>query len=257
MSIAVFGGNGFLGRKICEHGVKNGFKVTSFSKSGTPPSFGGLKSDEFVLKVNWESANIFEESSYKSKLLQFDTVFHSMGKMFNDESYKKRLNSLVVDFSFLQNMITGSNPMAKNAYNSMEGVNKTSALILATAFAKAKANKLGQAKFVYISADQGLISPPDYIRTKREAEMELLLLKLNTLIVRPGIMYDKNQVDNRYYFVNGLKKVYETKNMVMGEGNKCVDSTIRPILSTDDVCGSIYKNLHKDNAILTLEEMIS
>lgn len=248
MSIAVFGGNGFLGRKICEYAVKNGFEVTSFTKSGRPPVL-----NEYLEQVNWESADLFDESSYKSKLSEYQTVFHSVGKIFDDVSYKSAIGSRGANFKFLKNLIMGSNPMNKTVFNSFDGINKDSALRLASNYSKV--NKNG--KFVYISADRGLpIAPTDYIRTKREAEHELLTSKLNTLIIRPGIMYDENERNNRYHFVQGLKSIYEIKNATI-KGNRCIDENIRPILSTDEVCSGIFKNLEKDNSIITLNDLIS
>lgn len=249
MSIAVFGGNGFLGRKICEYGIKNGYQVTSFSKSGIPP----LVTNEWLNKVKWESANVFEDASYKTKLSQFDTVFHSMGKIFHDESYKTNLNGSRIDLKFLKNVIMGANPMNKTTYNSMEAVNKLSALKLANACLKA--NK--QSKLVYISADKGLpVVTGDYIRTKREAEMALMHSKLNTLIIRPGIMYDTQEQNNRYHLLQGLQKVHDAKEAVLGKSLDCANATIRPILSTDKVCAAIFANLHRDNAIVTLEDIM-
>lgn len=251
MSIAIFGGNGFLGRKICEYGIKNGFKVTSFSRSGIPPN-----SNKYLDQVNWQSADIFNDATYKSKLSQFDTVFHSMGKIFEDESYKKHINSMGLkqQIGVLRNLLVGSNPMNKSIDNSYDGLNKNSALQLAEAYVKA--NKNG--KFVYISADKGLpvVVPSDYIRSKREAELELLNSKINSLIIRPGIMYDKHEKNNRYYLTRGLGKIHGVKQSILGDGNGCIDDTIRPVASTDDICKGIFKHLHKDNTIVTLSELL-
>lgn len=248
MSIAIFGGNGFLGRKLCEYGIRNGFKVTSFSRTGVPP----ITTNEYLKQVNWEAANIFDDSSYKPKLSQFNTVIHSMGKVFEDESYKTNLSSLVIDLGAIKNILLGANPMNKTIYNSIEAINKISALKLASAYSKA--NKHG--KFVYISADKGLpIAPTDYIRTKREAEVELLSSKLDTLIVRPGVMYDEHEQNNRYFFVNGLKRIHETKSLVLGESLECANTLIRPVMSTDEVSRSIYKHLDEKNMIISLKDL--
>ncbi|EGV63838.1 hypothetical protein PSN45_004089 [Yamadazyma tenuis] len=250
MSIAVFGGNGFLGRKICEYGIRNGFKVTSFSRSGIPP----LKSNQHLQQVKWESADIFDDSTYKSQLSEFKTVFHSMGKIFEDESYKKDISSGGLNLNFVKKLIVGSNPMDKTIHNSYNGLNKESALKLA--FAYYKANKNG--KLVYISADKGLpvIVPSDYIRSKREAETELLKSKLNSLIIRPGIMYDEDERNNRYILVNGMKQLHQLKQQALGNDLSCVNNTIRPILSTDQVCSRIFQNLHEDNTVITLEKLM-
>ena len=113
-SIAVFGGNGFLGRKICEVGVRRGYDVASFSRHGEPPE--AVVHQPWVAKVNWEQADIFQPLTYQDKLKNYSTIVHSIGILFENQSYKKAMNSnfnFLSDIQNLANNIMGSNPMQK------------------------------------------------------------------------------------------------------------------------------------------------
>lgn len=251
MSIAVFGGNGFLGRKICEYGIKNGFKVTSFSKSGSQPI-----ANSFLDKVKWESADIFNDDSYKKQLGQYSTVFHCIGKMFEDESYKTNLNSKTMDLGQIKRAIFGTNPMNKTYENSHFGVNKESVLTLAKNYYKAK----NDGQLVYISAEDNKMPfiPKEYFESKRQAEYELLKLKLNTLIVRPGIMYDEHDTNNnRYRVVKGMEQIYRMKQGIIGDDWRCINDVIKPVISTDKVVEGIFKNLKEKDSIISLEKLMN
>ena len=52
LTVAVFGGSGYVGRRICSTLVHNGHDVISISKSGQPPSYYCDEGD-WVRKVDW------------------------------------------------------------------------------------------------------------------------------------------------------------------------------------------------------------
>lgn len=245
MSLAVFGGSGFLGKKICEYGIRNGFKVTSYSKSGSPPIVDGVLS-----QVNWQSANIFDVSTYEKQLVKYDVVIHSMGKIFDNEVYKQGLNGSPL--IALKGILNGRNPMTKTFENSFEGINKYSLTTLLQAY---ETNN-PRGKLVYISADKKLpLIPTDYIRTKREAETALINSSMNTLILRPGLMYDTTTMTNRDMFMRTLQAGYLLKDATVGR-NDCLDQLMRPILLTDDVCRVLFQKLDSSKQIITLDDIV-
>ena len=229
-SIAVFGGNGFLGRKICEVGINRGYNITSYSRSGQPPNLHPHKQNQppsWTSQVSWQKCDIFypSQSITPAQLSQFDTIIHSIGILFEDASYKKLMNS---NFGFLQDVqklanralgAGGLNPMQKDKVNlSYEAVQRDSAVLIADEYIKARMDAIKEKKkkkskekevegnaaveddlrtvvgnYVYISADKNPpIVPQRYIITKREAEFELSNKPhLRSILMRPGIMYEE------------------------------------------------------------------
>ncbi|EMG47408.1 hypothetical protein G210_2265 [Candida maltosa Xu316] len=221
-SIAVFGGNGFLGRKICEVGIRRGYDVTSFSRQGEAPQ--AVIHQPWVAKVNWEKADIFDPTTYQDKLKEFPTVVHSIGILFENQSYKKAMNSnfnFLSDIQQLANNMMGSNPMQKEGVKSTyEAIQRDSAVMLADAFIKAQSAL--PRNFVYISADKNPpMVPQDYILTKREAEFELSNKSgLRSIFMRPGIMYDESHeggLTTRDILVKGLRLGVGLKECTVGK----------------------------------------
>lgn len=256
-SIAVFGGNGFLGRKICEVGVELGYKVGAFSRSGVAPSSAKGK---WVEQVSWNSANIFDSKTYEEQLKEYDTVVHSIGILFENQSYKKSMNS---NFDFLQdiqrlaNTVKGGNPMDKNDYNTYGAIQRDSAVLLADSFLKVH----DKGNYVYISADQAIpIVPEEYITTKREAEFELSYKpNLRTIVMRPGFMYDDSESHTNRDFLKSLLNLgYSTKELVIGDKIEFFNRLIRPPVSTEKVAWTIYEKLQDETfkGVVGLDEIV-
>lgn len=228
-SVAVFGGNGFLGRKICEVGINRGYNITSYSRSGQPPKLNvpASRQPPWIKQVSWQRCDIFnpEQSISPTQLSQFDTIVHSIGILFEDASYKKLMNS---NFGFLQDIqklanravLGSSNPMQKDKANlTYEAIQRDSAVLIADEYINARLDALKKEKesnensvgtagtagdhkesnsvvgnYVYVSADQNPpIVPQRYIITKREAEFELSNKPhLRSILMRPGIMYEEH-----------------------------------------------------------------
>ncbi|KAK6455885.1 uncharacterized protein RJT20DRAFT_129270 [Scheffersomyces xylosifermentans] len=259
-SIAVFGGSGFLGRKICEVGVQKGYQVTAFSRSGEPPQ--AVIHQPWITKVNWEPVDIFDPKSYTSKLAEFGTVVHSIGLLFENPSYKRSMNS---NFNFLNdiqnfaNSLKGSNPMEKNETNTYEAIQRDSAVLLADNFLE---HQRENPTYVYISADQQFpIVPEDYLTTKREAEFELSCKKgLRAILMRPSFMYDDSHeggLDNRDIVAKLLKLGYGTKEFILGDRITFLNKQVRPPVSTAQVARSIYEKIENPEfkGVVTLEEI--
>lgn len=265
-TIAIFGGAGFLGRKICENGIALGYSVISFTRLGSPPS--SLAKEPWASQVKWQKGNIFEPETYGAQLKGVDAVVHSIGMLFENTNYKKTLNSNVNflnDIQNLANTLKGSNPMQKNSFNTYGAVQRDSAVILADEFIKEFKSVSEETKekptFVYISADKNPpIVPKEYINTKREAEFELLSKPdLRTIVLRPGLMYDAKapSMTPRGVLALVAQLGHSTKQTVAGDQVLFFNDLVRPPVSTDKVAFTLYELLEDKlfSGICTLDEM--
>ncbi|ODV60276.1 ubiquinone biosynthesis protein COQ11 [Ascoidea rubescens DSM 1968] len=261
-SIVVFGGNGFVGKRICQAGINAGFSVTSLSSSGVPPKPVVEEDSQWISKVDWQKANVFDPDSYKKHLKNKTSVVHSIGILFENSNYKDSLSDS--PFSFLKKFNPlGANPLKKaNESLTYEKMNKQSALILAKAYAEQllESNALPETKvespsFVYISADQGFPGlSKGYLQTKREAEQQLKLDYENifrSIIMRPGFMYDETDKKS-------VRSVFSTLANI---GNKIpvVDLLVRPSISTQKVGISAIRRIQdkKFSGIVFLDAIVN
>ena len=187
--LVIFGGNGLLGKRICEQAVLSGYKVTSLSRSGRPPLPTSKKHDDetWISKVNWEKADVLNPSTYEKFLLDknVNDVVHSVGILLENSNYKSILNS------------KGGNNNPTTKTQSYDLINRKSAVLLADTFQQCLSKKKKDENetedsginpsFSYISADKAFpIIPEGYILSKRKAEEELLSKYSHNL--RPIIM---------------------------------------------------------------------
>ncbi|KTB01488.1 MIOREX complex component 2 [Nakaseomyces glabratus] len=256
-SLLVFGGNGFLGKRICQEAIRQGLKVTSISRSGQPPSSSNAGDLKWIEKVNWKSADIFEPDSYAGSLREADHVVHSMGILLENENYKKLLNGGSFELKF------GANPLEKTDSGNFtyERMNKESVLILAKAFDTVKkANP--RTSLSYISADNwNPIITDGYINSKREAERELLKFKsFRTIVARPGFMYDENRnaSDKRHLVQSTLDFFNWTNKTLLGNSIRCVNNMIRPTISAQQVSRALIAKINDPSfsGILHLEDLL-
>lgn len=259
-SIAIFGGSGFIGKKICQTGIALGYNVTSFSRSGKPP-VQDPKSATWVDKVNWEQGNIFDPSTYELKLKGQTAVIHSIGLLFENLDYKKSMNSnfnFLNDIQNLSNFIKGPNPMKKDKFSTYEAIQRDSAVILADAYLKQQSEN---PTFVYMSADQQIpLIPEGYINTKREAEFELACKpNLRLIFMRPGFIYDQNlpPSNNRKLLSNVLELGYDVKSGIFGDNVGLLNTLVRPPVSTDQVAKAIFDKIEDQefSGVVPLEEI--
>ena len=57
-TVAVFGGSGFIGSRVCQTLVQSGANVISVSRKGGPP--GWAKGQDWTRKVDWLAADVME-----------------------------------------------------------------------------------------------------------------------------------------------------------------------------------------------------
>lgn len=252
-SIAIFGGAGFLGRKICETGVNLGWSVTSISRSGTPPN-----SQPWTKKVAWEKGDILLPPSYEDKIKSKTAVVHSIGLLFEGLDYKSRINTnfnFLNDLKGLSNQVKGPNPMEKSYEKSYEALQRDSAVLLADAYIK----NLEKPVFVYISADgKPPVVPDGYLTTKREAEFELSCKSLRGIFMRPSFMFDKDEHGTGRDVLKGVVNLaHGVKSTVLGDSVSYINKLVRPAVSTDQVARAVFEKIEDEtfSGVVTLEEL--
>lgn len=269
--LVVFGGNGFLGKRICQEAINNGFQVLSVSRSGRAPSPQSPQDKNWIAEVEWKSADVFNPESYSEYLKGSPNVVHSMGILLEDESYKMKVKSPLNRSFDLKSLIPsfGANPLDKKNPNfTYERMNKQSALILAQAFSKAidaSETKLkDMPTFTYISADRGFpIIPSGYINSKREAEAELMRYEdlFRPILVRPGFMFEeyKNTMDARSYVHYALEFLNCSNKLLLRNKLQFVNDLTRPTVSTQQVSRSILSKIQDPTfkGVLSLDSIIN
>lgn len=266
-TIAVFGGNGFLGRRICQQGIQSGYKVIAFSRSGAAPALGSHHDVAWSSKVSWQKADIFNPDTYRKQLADVDAVVHSIGILFENLDYKPLLETNINPWEDLKSLVQraqkGPNPMTKTVHNTYGAIQRDAAIILADALLELKGSKSAPPAFVYILADRLIPGiPSGYLSTKREAEAALLSRSpdLRTIAMRPGFMYDE-QNPGPLIKRNIVKGVIGTgsrvKEMVFGNSVPLLNNLVRPPVLVQRVAQTIYEKLNDAlfSGVVPLEEI--
>ncbi|AJV58464.1 hypothetical protein H806_YJM1386L05121 [Saccharomyces cerevisiae YJM1386] len=271
--LIVFGGNGFLGKRICQEAMTSGYQVVSVSRSGKAPHSNELNDKQWMQEVQWTAADIFKPDSYHELLNNATNVVHSLGILLENENYKQTLSkSPTYDSkSRLLSFGAGPNPLKKSSpYFTYEMMNKQSAIILADTFkqkilkkSKKEQEKANQRSFTYISADKGFpLIPSGYINSKREAEIELEKMQryFRPIIVRPGFMFDehRNAIGPRSFIHTALELLYCGNKFLLRNKLQLLNDLIRPTVSTQQVSKSVLKNIENPDfkGVVTLEEIL-
>lgn len=256
--LIVFGGTGFLGKRLCQAAVCSNFQVISLSRSGKAPS-----SDPWAREVQWKSCDIFDASSYSSFLKDATDVVHSIGILLENESYKKQINGSFLSSLRIPPLKFGFNPLKQKPENdkfTYDMMNKYSATLLLDTFLKSSVNPNS---FTYVSADKGFpMIPKGYINSKRLAEDYLMQHrdKVRPIILRPGFMFDemKGGIDARSQVKNALQLLNCGNDLILRNQFSCVNGLVRPLISTQQVGRSLVHALEDDKiqGVMTLEDML-
>ena len=158
MKLLVTGGNGFIGRRVCELAVGDGHAVTSVARSGPPAErHGGRWTDD----VRWLAADVFAPDRWREALDGVDCVVHSIGTI--SESPSEGVT--------------------------FERINGDSAILAAL-----EAERAGVDRFVYVSS---AATPPlvddAYLDARRRAERAIADLDTAVSIPRFGPVYGPDQ----------------------------------------------------------------
>lgn len=261
--LLVVGGNGFLGKRICEEAVRRGIPTVSVSRSGNAPAPHTAFDEQWIKNVSWQRGDVFRPRSFLEHLLQASHVVHTLGILLENEQYKHSLQAGFDPADWLK----GNNPLRKNknANFTYEMMNTRGPVGLAQYL---KSLETPLQSFTYISADSAFpLVPAGYIESKRKAECELSKVwdqdKVKTFFVRPGFMFDelKNSPDMKSArsTVRDLLEVANCANdRILGRRFQCINKAIRPTLSTQQVARATLDKISDDNAkagVVTLEEI--
>ncbi|GMM55276.1 ubiquinone biosynthesis protein [Maudiozyma humilis] len=278
--VVVFGGNGFLGKRICQQAVLNGLQVVGLSRSGKAPQ--ALGNDKYWIKeVSWKSANVFQPDTYKEHLQDATDVVDTIGILLENENYKKgirdgfSLSSLLPLPTLSRNPLLSSTP-DKPVHNpdfNYKRMNTESAMVLADTFRSILQNRefdpSVKPSFSYVSADRGFaMVPSGYINSKRRAEDYLLNQSYSdespfrSIIIRPGFMFDELKTtqfnDLRTVMHDAIEVLNCANKLVLRKQCKQVNNLIRPTISTQQVGRALVEKIKDNgfNGIVGLDELL-
>ncbi|KAG0659769.1 hypothetical protein C6P45_001752 [Maudiozyma exigua] len=280
--LVVFGGNGFLGKRICQQAVLSGMQVIGLSRSGKSPEPVSKNDSHWIKEVSWQSANIFNPDSYVGHLKDgTPDIVHSIGILLENENYKKNIKN---GFSIGDFCGKSSNPLfyprdtsvskPKDPDFTYERMNTKSAMILTDTYNTILRNRAKPSSvkpsISYISADKGFAMIPDgYIHSKRMTELYLLDeahknvdSPFRPIIIRPGFMFDELNTaqfnDFRTLLHDGIEVLNFVNKLILRKQFQFVNELIRPTVSTQQVGRSLVAKIknQKFNGIVTLDDML-
>ncbi|CEP63323.1 ubiquinone biosynthesis protein COQ11 LALA0_S07e07514g [Lachancea lanzarotensis] len=267
-NLLVFGGNGFLGRRICQTAVENGFEVTSLTRSGTAPKAKALWEKKWIDQVKWRQCDVLDPKTYSQYLQNANNVVHSIGILLEDSSYKTQLSGNLA-FDAKKLLKWGPNPMKSNPNFTYDVMNRQSALTLAQELTNFQnsASEGGQRKtMTYISADRSFPGiPKGYIESKRAAEVGIMRLEkqLRPILMRPGFMFDEldasvGKLDPRTQIKHLLDFANWGNSWILGRKINCVNQLIRPSVSTQQVSRALIQKIEDPTfeGVVSLEQII-
>lgn len=280
--LVVFGGNGFLGKRICQQAVLAGLQVTGLSRSGKPPTPVTGSDKQWISEVRWKSADIFNPDSYAKQLEDATDVVHSLGILLENENYKRNIKGTSI-LDFLSIPIKTANPLLypkdskigePNPDFTYDRMNTQSAVLLANTFKEVLNKRDSQSdskpSLAYISADQGFaMIPKGYINSKRATELYLMKMDedienpFRSIIIRPGFMFDElstTQIGDVRTILHDVVEVLNIANKVILRNQfKAVNETIRPTISTQQTGRCLVDKIKdkKFKGIVTLDEMLT
>jgi len=157
--LLVVGGSGFIGRAICRRAVAEGYAVRSVSRGGQPDDLG--VTDRWSEQVEWTSADLFSPHAWRDRLRGVDCVIHSVGTAHE----------------------------APREGVTFERLNGDSTILTAL-----EAERAGVDSFVFLSSAANYpTARRAYLRSKRRAERAIEGLNIETVVLRPGVVYGPNQ----------------------------------------------------------------
>ncbi|SEQ91754.1 NAD-dependent epimerase/dehydratase family protein [Natrinema salaciae] len=158
MHLLVTGGNGFIGRRLCDRAVADGHEVTSVARTGPPAQ---RHRGPWAADVTWLTADVFSPDTWRDALRSVDCVVHAVGTISE----------------------------TPDAGVTFERTNGDSAIVAAL-----EAERAGVDRFVYISS---VAKPPlvgrAYITARRRAERAIADLDMAIVVPRFGPVYGPDQ----------------------------------------------------------------
>lgn len=119
-SIAVIGGNGFLGREICLAAVRKNLQVTSISRRGEPEWRSSNGRPSWADRVEWRRGDALKPETYEQHLKGCNAVVHTTGILL-ELDYKDFVND---PLGSLKNMTRGKSSSSAAPHLTYEQANR-------------------------------------------------------------------------------------------------------------------------------------
>lgn len=91
MKIVVFGGNGFIGQKICQELVARNHQVVSVSRSGQPQKARG----EWLAQVQWVQSDVLADKEWHEVTADADWLVNCIGVLFEKKARNQTYERLI------------------------------------------------------------------------------------------------------------------------------------------------------------------
>jgi len=209
--------------------------------------------------VTWAKGDILKPASYTIHLQNADAVVHTMGILL-EADYKGVISGKESIVSGLSRAFSptkagsAADPLnrapgaelgkgEKDGQITYELINRDSAIALAQ-----ESERENVKTFVYISAAAGApMLPARYITTKREAESTIAsqLVKLRSIFVRPGFLYDTSRKFTLPIAASGM--VGSTMNSLVGGSlTKLFGAAVEKPLKADLVADAVVEAIEDE-----------
>jgi len=94
--LVVFGGNGFVGQRVCAEAIRRGLQVCSVSRSGDAGLPSSVKSASWAESVDWQRGDAGDPSTFEAVLDHADAVVIAIGSPpipAQDVEWQRRVNA--------------------------------------------------------------------------------------------------------------------------------------------------------------------
>jgi hypothetical protein len=196
--VAVFGGTGYVGSRVCERLVEKGYSVTAVSRRGENPKPGDSNLDQ----VNWVKGDATDPATVKKIVNDSDAAVHSIGLLFDVDSGLSNLNTIVSGSKSLPGeSSTYDNITRKTMFNIADAIESR----ITNPFANEKyplcfvsAAEAGWPDVAGGSLVEEKLAPEwlqRYLAAKRSVEERLgKSTKIRSAIYRPSLIWDWTKV---------------------------------------------------------------
>jgi len=221
--VAVFGGTGYVGSRVCERLVTKGYDVTAISRRGENPKPG----DSVLDQVTWVKGDATDANTVKNVINNSDAAVHAIGLLFDVDSGLANLNTIVSGSGSLPgDSSTYDNITRKTMFNIADAIEGK----LSLPFTNEKyplcfvsAAEAGWPEVNGGSLVEEKIAPEwlrKYLAAKRTVEERLLSSKkIRAAIYRPSLIWDWTKFD--------VLPVIPVFNFASAIGVPFVDKTVR------------------------------
>jgi len=244
--VAVFGGTGYVGSRVCERLVNKGFDVTGVSRRGQNPD----PNSEALRQVNWIKGDATNPADVEAAVKDADAVVHAVGLLFDVESGLQGLNTFVSGSKSVPDpqSSTYDNITRKTMFNVVDALEKQAANPL-RAIQSVGGNKKKQIPVAFVScAEAGWpdvqfgdfveqkLAPgwlKKYLKAKRAVEDRLssTTAPIRPVVFRPSLIWSWDKFD--------VLPVIPVFNIASAVGVPFVDKTVRVETLADAIVESI------------------